>query len=123
MPNSSPPPHRPLGRTLAAAAGVIGFAFLSAVVLYFATEGLLYFRGNFVMATGHSFGARISASCQETRMPRNESQKPGHGLWWRSRYGFLSVKKLALNGSDQIPRGACGGARAVRAADDQLPNC
>ena len=37
MSTPSPPPHRPLGRTLIAAAGVIGFAFLGAVVLYFAT--------------------------------------------------------------------------------------
>lgn len=44
--NGSPPPHRPLGRTLTAAAGVIGFVFLGAVVLYFTTAGLLYLRND-----------------------------------------------------------------------------
>jgi len=43
---STPPPHRPLRQTLPAAAGVIGFALLGAIVLYFATEGLLYLRSN-----------------------------------------------------------------------------
>ena len=36
MQTPSPPPHRPLGRTLIAGAVVIGFAFLGDVDLYFA---------------------------------------------------------------------------------------
>jgi hypothetical protein len=47
MQTLSPPPHRPLRQTLVAATGVIGFAFLGAVVLYFATVGVLYLRSNF----------------------------------------------------------------------------
>jgi hypothetical protein len=46
MPNGSLPPHRPLRRTLIAGAGVVGLAFLGAVVIYFATAGLLYVRSN-----------------------------------------------------------------------------
>ena len=46
MPNGSLPPHRPLRRTLIAGAGIVGFAFLGAVVIYFATAGLLYLRSN-----------------------------------------------------------------------------
>jgi len=35
-----------MGQTLVAAAVVIGFAALGAVILYFITEGLLYLRSN-----------------------------------------------------------------------------
>jgi len=35
-----------MGQTLVAAAMVIGFAALGAVILYFVTEGLLYLRSN-----------------------------------------------------------------------------
>ena len=62
MQTPSPPPHRPLGRTLIAGAGVIGFAFLGAVVLYFATVGLLYLRSNFVVVAGRLFGAMTRIS-------------------------------------------------------------
>jgi hypothetical protein len=37
----TPSQPRPLGRTLLAAAGVIGVTFVGAVILYFATAGLL----------------------------------------------------------------------------------
>jgi hypothetical protein len=37
----TPAQPRPLGQTLLAAAGVIGLTFAGAVVLYFATAGLL----------------------------------------------------------------------------------
>jgi hypothetical protein len=56
--NGSPPPHRPLGRTLIAAAGVIGFAFLGAVVLYFATASLLYLRSDFCDGSKSSIWCR-----------------------------------------------------------------
>ena len=37
----TPSQSRPLGQTLLAGAGVIGFALVGAIVLYFATEGIL----------------------------------------------------------------------------------
>ena len=37
----TPSQHRPLRQTLVAGAGVIAFALVGAVVLYFATEGIL----------------------------------------------------------------------------------
>jgi hypothetical protein len=40
------PQHNPLRKTLAYGAAVIGFAALGGVVIYFATAGLLYLRGN-----------------------------------------------------------------------------
>jgi hypothetical protein len=60
--NSTPPPHRPIGRTLTAAAGVIGFAFLGAVVLYFATAGLLHLRSNIC------HGSRSFTWCREANI-------------------------------------------------------
>ena len=45
---SRPPPHRPLRQTLVAAAAVISFALVCAVIIYFVTEGLLFLRSNFI---------------------------------------------------------------------------
>jgi len=42
----TPSQHRPLRQTLVAGAGVIAFALVGAVVLYFATEGILLLWSN-----------------------------------------------------------------------------
>jgi hypothetical protein len=60
--SNGPPPHNPLGRTLIAGAGVIGFAFMGAVVLFFATVGLLYLRRNIC------HGDRSSIWCSEANI-------------------------------------------------------
>jgi hypothetical protein len=59
MQTLSPPPHKPLRQTLVAATGVIGFAFLGAVVLYLATVGVLYLRSNLCD------GSRSSIWCRD----------------------------------------------------------
>jgi hypothetical protein len=64
--DASPPPRRPLGRTLTAAAGVIGLAFLGAVALYFATAGLLHLRSSIC------HGRRSFTWCREA----NIAEKP-----------------------------------------------
>jgi hypothetical protein len=70
MQTVSPPPHRPLRLTLVAATGVIGFAFLGAVVLYLATMGLLYLRDNFCDGRGSSIWCR-DANITKLPMPPN----------------------------------------------------
>jgi hypothetical protein len=52
------PQHNPLRKTLLAGAAVIGFAVLGAVVLYFATVGILYLRSNFCDGSGSSAWCR-----------------------------------------------------------------
>jgi len=42
----TPTQHRPLRQTLLAGIAVIGFALFGAVVLYFATEGILLLRAD-----------------------------------------------------------------------------
>jgi hypothetical protein len=73
MPNGSPPPHRPLARTLTAGAGVVGFAFLGAVILYLATAGLLYLRGNICHGNG-SFTWCREANIAEFPVLKHENQ-------------------------------------------------
>jgi len=44
----TPSQPRPLRQTLVAAAAVISFALVCAVIIYFLTEGLLFLRSNFI---------------------------------------------------------------------------
>jgi hypothetical protein len=52
------PQHNPLRKSLAYGAAVMGFAALGAVVLYFATAGILYLRSNFCDGSGSSTWCR-----------------------------------------------------------------
>jgi hypothetical protein len=69
MQTPSPPSHRPLGRTLIAATGVIGFTFLGAVVLYFATDGLLHLR-SYICHGNRSFTWCHEANIAELPVPK-----------------------------------------------------
>jgi hypothetical protein len=52
------PQHNPFRKTLAYGIAVIGFAAVGAVVLYFATVGILYLRINFCDGVGSSIWCR-----------------------------------------------------------------
>jgi len=83
MSTPSPPPHRPLGRTLIAAAGVIGFAFLGAVVLYFATVGLL--SSNFCDGSGSSIWCRDANITKLTDLLKDKDHNAHKQLTTESR--------------------------------------
>ena len=74
MQTLSPPPHRPLRLTLVAATGVIGFAFLGAVVLYLATVGVLYLRNSFCDGSRSSIWCR-DANNAKLSIPPNPKMK------------------------------------------------
>ena len=63
------PQHNPFRKTLAYSAVVIGVAALGAVVLYFATVGLLYLRSNFCG------GSRSSIWCHDANITRPNAHK------------------------------------------------
>jgi hypothetical protein len=102
MPNGSPPPHRPLGRTLTAVAGVIGLAFLGAVVVYFATAGLLYLRSDFCDGGGSSIWCRkaniaklpdlLKGQNAHKRLTEARGFVPRHK---RESWGFVTIDCIA----------------------------
>jgi hypothetical protein len=64
------PQHNPLRKSLAYGVAVIGFAALGAVVLYFATVGILYLRSNFYFRSNFCDGSGSSIWCRDANIAK-----------------------------------------------------
>jgi len=92
------PQHNPIRKTLAYSAAVIGFAVLCAVVLYFATVGLIYLRSNFCGGSGSSIWCHDANITRLTDLLKDNDHNAHKQLTTKSRVKMPGSSGMILPG-------------------------